>query len=72
MDKEQRKRMNEKFAKAGSQALHIGIVSESISITKNELQSFLEDWDDGKQNVCDVEWNGLSKRLANFMGLLIP
>lgn len=47
-------------------------VSESISITKNELQAFLEDWDDGKQNVYGAEWNGLSKRLANFMGLLIP
>lgn len=48
----------------------IGDVSESISITKNELQAFLEDWDDGKQNIHDAKWNGLSKRLASFMGLL--
>lgn len=59
------------FDKDGK-ALHIGDVSESISITKNELQAFLEDWDDGKQNVYDAEWSGLSKRLANFMGLLTP
>lgn len=50
----------------------IANVSESISVTKNELQAFLEDWDNGKQNVYDAEWNELSKRLANFMGLLIP
>ena len=31
MDKEQKKRMNEKFAKAGSEALHIGSVSHRFS-----------------------------------------
>lgn len=45
-------------------------VSESISITKNELQAFLEDWDDGKQNVWDADWNDKSKRIAKFLGLI--
>jgi len=31
MDKEQKKRMKEKFAKAGSEALHIGDVSSRFS-----------------------------------------
>ncbi len=53
-----------------NKALHIGDVSESISITKNELQAFLEDWDDGKQNVWDADWNNKSRRIADFLGLI--
>jgi len=51
-------------------ALHIADVSESISITKNELQAFLEDWDDGKQNVWDTDWDNKSRRIADFLGLI--
>lgn len=38
MDKEQKKRMNEKFAKAGSEALHIGGVMPRFLKTKYSLE----------------------------------
>lgn len=60
----------ENLNEAENSALNIADVSESISITKNELQAFLEDWDDGKQNVWDADWNDKSKRIAKFLGLI--
>jgi len=50
--------------------LNISDVSDSISITKDELQSFLEDWDEGKQDKWDADWNDKSIRIAEFLGLI--
>jgi hypothetical protein len=53
-----------------SENLNISDVSESISITKDELLSFLEDWDDGKKDKWDADWNDKSIRIADFLGLI--
>lgn len=44
-------------------------VSESISVTKDELNKFLEDWDDGFANKFDADWDIKSIKIAEFLGL---
>ena len=43
--------------------------SDSITITKDELETFLKEWSAGYQNVYDADWDEKSLRIVNFLGL---
>ena len=67
MDKEQRKRINNKFAKAGSEALHIGSVSGSyygnFNATKMTVRRASDDALLTLDMMNDEHWK---KRLEEF------
>ena len=51
--------------------LNISDISSSdfITITKDELETFLKEWSAGYQNVYDADWDEKSLRIVQFLGL---
>ena len=62
--------IKEQNTEENDKALHIGGVSESISVTKEELKTFLEDWDEGLQHYWAADWQEKSRKIAEFLGLI--
>lgn len=43
--------------------------SDTITLTKEELETFLKEWSAGYQDIYDAGWDEKSLRIVKFLGL---
>jgi hypothetical protein len=61
------KRFNESEENLNISDVSIG--SDTITVTKGELETFLKEWSAGYQNIYDADWDEKSIRIVKFLGL---